>query len=710
MTEDAKKLDRFAQPLVVEARRGFGSPPNFGSKWEQLWGAKVDRIEINHGARPSVATIWFPELRWEQSLDIIQGDNIRIRTNYRRNNTIVFEGFVTSYLSGFSGGSQYGKPYERNAVVASSYRWLLHTACPLYGQLARGRDDYTGYGTSSQAAISGSATFFSGRRTIFNEDYKPNRDSTLYGTSECDTPIFADSDVAEYWTAGEMLRYVLSPHFNQAYQYLPISDPNVLPGMDHSDFDKTLMHIAVDGLSVLQAVELVCRHLGWSYREDYLDDGTVQFVFYKVGAADKFSRSNDNPTILHRLYAPAVNENISTAVSQGKKLLWAMDLAEDIASVVNNPWGMGAPERFEFTAELVPAWLDEDLEPDTTEDNENLFKIEAELQDMPDKDSLDYYKYYHPRGSEFRRNVGRKWSLNESGRYSSADTYDRGVPFEFADIVPDEYVIDSTTGKRLYGPFNRQLLPALTVDEDTLNSVGIVVEFSFDAGTTWQVIPASISCLTDECGIYIDEPNLAELVDQAEGTFSVGDLEGVQVNLWSSLCDDKLNSRIFKDGTWNTRVRVTASVQLDQRIRRQVAPSSASGSPFLHSQIYDFSEKYGLQKRTTVSRFADSDLPAWEIDSADWFTAHLEAVRAANEDMSVSGQFTLDRLWLGDGSGEPDFAVGDGIEKIEGRQYDLSAAFGGAKVYPEIIQLIYLPEKQMTKLITRDLRFAEVLL
>jgi len=69
-----------------------------------------------------------------------------------------------------------------------------------------------------------------------------------------------------------------------------------------------------------------------------------------------------------------------------------MDLAEDIAAVVNKPWGLGAPHRFEFTAELAPAWLGSDLDPDTTESNANLFFTEAQLQEMTDPNAKSYYK------------------------------------------------------------------------------------------------------------------------------------------------------------------------------------------------------------------------------------------------------------------------------------------------------------------------------
>ncbi len=718
MTEDAQQLGRTAQYLVIEARRGYGSPPNYSPVWEPVWGAKVDRIEINRDSSPSAATIWFPELRWQQAYNLAWGDMIRIRTNEpsAADRTIVFAGFITTYLSNFSGGTeQKGSAFERNAIVCLDHRWLLSTTSPIFGQIARGPDDYTNYGQVGQSANYDSYIFLSGRRAIFNADGKPNSDPDFLtlksssGSTLCEIPIFADTsnlddtNIAIPWTARDMLRYVLSPFWNQAYQYLPIADPNELAGIDHGDWDKVLSHIVVEGLNAIDAIQLICRHIGWGFREDYGNDGSITFRFYKIAAASQYSRSNQNTTILHLLHAPAVGENIDTAVAEGKKILWAMDLAEDIATVINNPWGLGSPHRFEFTAELVPAWEDKDLAPDTSDDNANLFFTESDLQEMTDPDSKSYYNYYHPRGSKFRRNIGRKWALNESGRYSKSSSYDRGMPFDFANIVPKEYILDKR-GKRVFAPFRRQLLPCLTIDKDSLNSVGIKVEFSFDGGNEWQVIPAAITPLKDECGIYIDEANLAELVDKAEWDIEGGVLDGVQLNYWSSLCDDILSSASFKDGEWQTRVRVTASVQLDQRLRYYVKPSSASCSPFHQSQIYNFSEKYGLAKRTASSVFSKTSLPVWDVDNSGWLGTQLNAIRSANEDMSISGQFTLERLWLGY------FAIGDCIEKITGREYNLSAAFGSRQVYPEIIQIIYMPDKQKMKLITRDLRFAEVLL
>ncbi len=78
--------------------------------------------------------------------------------------------------------------------------------------------------------------------------------------------------------------------------------------------------------------------------------------------------------------------------------------------------------------------------------------------------------------------------------------------------------------------------------------------------------------------------------------------------------------------------------------------------------------------------------------------------------MSISGQFVLDRMWIGDGTGVPDIFIGDCIAENTGRGYDLSASLAGGTVFPEIIQIIYLLEVQRTEIITRDLRFAVIVL
>lgn len=714
MVDDYKKLDRKAQYLVVEYKPGHGSPPSYPSNWRQAWDAKVDRIEINYGDKPSIATIWFPKLHWNEKPCISKADMVRIRTDHKNksNQTVVFTGFVTADPREFSGGSDKSAGYNRNAILCQDYRWLLAATSPIFGQYLRGPDDYKNYGTDSQSPKEDEYTFVGARRCIFNANGRPNRDPVDLSLNNynVEIPLFIDPRSGEYWTAKQMLRYILSPLWNQAYSYFPWPDPSLMFGLDHSDWDKEIYHIVVDGLNVIEAVELICKHLGWSFRQNDYENGEPWFEFFKIGTATSYYRSATETIVLQKPYAPKAGEDISSAVAIGQKLLWAATIQKDIASIINEPWGLAAPMRFEFTAELVPAWLDTELVPDT----EELYFTEAEIQDLSDPDSKDYYKYYHSSGSAFQHNVGRKWALNEAADYSGGN-YDRGLPFDFTTVIPDEYIKARVTKygpiKRAYAPFRRQLLHCLTLDKSQLNSIGIRVEFSFDGGSHWQVIPARISSLPDEAGIYIDEENLAEMVDKENGTISEGSLDGEQLNFWTSLCNDRLEGRSYKDGQWYTRVRVTASVQMDQRFKKPYSERQpASGSPFNQRAVFDFSGKYALAKRTESSHFNSSELIADELNSDEEFHQHLDAIRDANHDMSISGSFVFERLWLGEGEGEPAFMVGDCIEKIAGRNFDLSANLAGNKIYPEIIKIIYMPERQQTKLITRDLRFAEVAL
>jgi hypothetical protein len=318
-----------------------------------------------------------------------------------------------------------------------------------------------------------------------------------------------------------------------------------------------------------------------------------------------------------------------------------------------------------------------------------------------------YYRNYHSAGSNFQPNVGRKWALNESGRYT-AGSFDRGVPFDFAAIIPFQYAL-SPQGWRLFGPFDRVLSVPLTQTDIRAGSVGILVEFSFDSGATWHTTSGGIGALTDECGIYISEPNMAEMVKDPEVKIDDPEspIDGAELNYYTSIANDNICERNFKAGEWHTRVRVTACVQMDQRLSPISFPSKASGSPFNQASLIDFSDRYSIAKRTTSSHFAG--LGYVHVDESDSYIVmknHLDLIRRASEDMSISGIFTLERLWVGDGSGIPDFLPGDCIAGIKGRNYGLSKSFAGGEVWPEIVQIVYHPQQQKMQLVTRDLRFS----
>jgi hypothetical protein len=237
----------------------------------------------------------------------------------------------------------------------------------------------------------------------------------------------------------------------------------------------------------------------------------------------------------------------------------------------------------------------------------------------------------------------------------------------------------------------------------TRDSVGIKVEFSFNNGISWHILPVTINSLSDRCGIIIADPNLAEIKPKGELTITrmpQSAIEDEELNYWTSLCADKLDGNSFKLGEWSTLVRVTASVELDQRIGGQIDPLN-SGSPFSQSDVFDYSGDFFQNERDESSSFTTGDLPVDQRDDSKKFKAYLEKLRDTLQDGSVSGQFTFPRLWLND------FTIGDSISKIDGRNFTMKTRIGDSTMAPEIVQIIHLPQKQQTRLITRDLRYSE---
>ena len=400
-------------------------------------GAAVHRIEINPGASPSSATIWFPGKRWDEDSGLRYGDRVRIGTDWptAEGQATIFSGFVVNFIPEFSGGDEKGGAFERNAVVCLDHRWLMSVTSPVFGQYSRGLDDWTLYGEPGQKPL-GTFRFFSGRRCIFNEDGKPNRDIERHyyrdGSDLLTLHFFDDpgGELAGPWSVLHMVTYLMNPNVNRAYSVMRYGDSALLPGLENVEFARTINHVVIDGLNVLEALELVCKQIGYSFRETYMSDGKVTLSFYKIGHQVGYGRGTDpTKTIKHRLHAPAVGEVISTAVAEGKKMLWAMDIARDISGVVNNPWGVGFLDRVEFTAELVPGWVDDDLEPETSVLT-NIFKTEADLVSETNPDLFSYDCLYHSRGSSFRRDVGASgFSMKPGGTVTRSTTGDRRLIF-----------------------------------------------------------------------------------------------------------------------------------------------------------------------------------------------------------------------------------------------------------------------------------------
>lgn len=701
--------------------------PSAGGSWKTIWDAKVQQIVHNQNSTPGYAAIQLQGRRWSDGHEFGFGDLIRIELN-DDGGTVLFQGFITKINANFSGGSQNQSASENLNILVQDVRWLVAAGCPVYGQYGRSYDDYDDIASEDRTGVTNGYVHFTGRRCIFNAGGQPNKDPLeLRYTQQgnYDLPVFGGSHNAQYWSARDMIVYLLSPLNLSAAGFYYSEDATLLAGIDKwgfnelgpdgdgadslTDFGQILMNLSVEGLSVFEAIEHICKQIGWAFRINQHN----QLFFYKYLSAAGSKRTESfgsSSSVLHSLWAPAVGEDIKKPVDRGNKLLHAATIDADISGVVNAPIVAGAKKKIEVTLELVPGWKDEDFVVPTTDP----ILSEADLAVETDPNSFDFFKYYHARGSNFKRSVARLWVLNETGKYSESD-YDRGEPFDWLTVLPVDLAL-AEGGKTKWGLFEKKLLPCLSYDADSGDSVRYKVEFSFDAGDTWQVIPCAVYALEDQAGIWIGEPNLAEMTDTfneevgGDGLVFMGEI----YNYWISIALDKLfqddNSELtWKSGSWITRVRITASVQLDERLVHQLWPTNRSGSPLVHKKLFDDSDKFKYDQQAESSTFFEAErFDVKARDDTNDIAKKAASIQKITEDRSLAGQFALDRLWLVDTSNNTNyFEPGDGVWLIFGRDIQLTSSMGSTNVHPEIVQVVHDFTKQQTTFSTRDLRWSQ---
>ncbi|HAL45679.1 MAG: hypothetical protein A2Y12_01670 [Planctomycetes bacterium GWF2_42_9] len=692
---ESKLLSRAAQFLVIEIAHSYGQPVRSFGDWEPLYDAKIESITENINASPSECVFYLPGRRWNEDVNIYFADMIRVYGFDDNNNKVyLFVGYIVKKLRQFSGGTEKGGKYERLGFMAVDVRWLIASTCPIFGQISMGADDIE---RESWEPWGNSFTLFEGMHTVFNDDGLPNRDIDGIDMAGINQACFA-AKMSSYcipWNYGGIVEYILGPAtLKNVEKYFTIDPESLFENNTRDWLDWLIIekNISIEGLNPMTALQLICKKIGWAFTIKYSSKGEPTIALFKCG----------KPATKHTLCAPAAydpasdnRDEIKVAVNAGKVMVSHAQFDEDISNVVNAPYVLAAPRRVEFTAELVPGWVDSDLVPDTADSNANLFFTEAQLETLENPSQYSFYKNYHTASAQCKRDVGRIFVLNETGKYTESETYDRGDRFELGDILPADMLKDED-GKLAYGYFDHVFLPCIT--QVLQNSVGILVQISYDGGSTWHIPSAAIVPLEKEAGIMITEANLSEIKPKPTAVIDGGDLDGVELNLWTSLAKDKLSGSACS--SWQTRVKVTASIQLEKRLIKQMEPVY-SGSPFYQADVIAASNNFVKQERHSSSVFSAANMPANEQDDYEEFTKYIDKLKKTLEDTSISGRILLERLWLNK------FTVGDAIEKFEGRDYSFQTSLGEQDLYPEIVQITYWPQKQKMQLITRDLRFSE---
>lgn len=336
---------------------------------------------------------------------------------------------------------------------------------------------------------------------------------------------------------------------------------------------------SIEGMNVVEAMIAVCNECGVRFwlKPELID--TEEETELPV-AQDKlyiWARGAGDLVDLHRTNCPAGTPADRTLAQNDIR---DMEIGCDHREVVARPLIVGDVRRYEITAELVPGW-----EPEANLDNvategqaAALAYCEAHLDLASDPDELaddPWYQAYHSAGSDFynHRDVGRRWVLNCSARYT-AELFARTVgPFDADAYVPwepsDCAITDTSIGEDgnvqttpvasgvwTYRP--RPFLPCFSASADK-RSIGIVLELSFDGGSTWHRNCEGLTFRADarEDAVLIDTDDLTQLF--APGT---GDPGSAADSFWDAMIRGL------------ARVRVTAVVEGNTRLTGLIDPTN----------------------------------------------------------------------------------------------------------------------------------------
>jgi hypothetical protein len=664
-----------------------------GKGYTVLPDALVSRVTLADFGGVSSAEVSFPTRRAGASREFDYGSRVKIEAN----ETIVFMGVISRIRETANGGSGGGAGYENVSFTARDYRYAIDRRAVINGVCTHGYDDYgfsgfdPGDGDSVTLATD-NWLYASGIRAIFNPSGKSNctLDPIEVQWHAADTArdvyLFVERETGQLWTASRMLLYLLWYGWNQFSDLFDAADPDDFKNITDTLFDTELRHIQIEGLSLTQAAELICREADMRFRE-YYDQGEPRWWFYEPNRID-----SDHSQMI-KLYCPGVGESIDTSKPHR---CWSFNYEGDTEQMVNRVVTLSSPELYEVTIELVPSFANSII----TELPSPAALEETQIAGSSNPDQWTVFNRFDTRGAAYEPASLRLWTLNELGLYSW-DPYDRDLPPDLSDAL-GAYGLDS--GASRFGLFRRPLLPALTQLGLTGNSAGIFVEVSFDGGSTWQPLTGPIINIQESGGIYIAETNLHNIRPAGNQKVAGGALAGETLSLLTSTLNDMLTSgRQFRlddsrldsgNSNWQTRLRVTCSLELEQRGEKL----SDGGTP-VHTDVYDFSDSHHYRQRAASSVLSgDADT----VDDSTDLQAKADVIYEQNSSPSIAGTFTLDQIDLG-------IRPGDIITEIEGRGIVFGSQYtSGGKRYASgarVEQVIHNPLQQKTTLITADDRF-----
>ncbi len=336
--------------------------------------------------------------------------------------------------------------------------------------------------------------------------------------------------------------------------------------------------------------------------------------------------------------------------------LAACDIHFDASAAYNLIEGLGGFIEIESTFELIRAWPAD---------------LDALATTHPDQLELGYLAT-HPENKD----VWRKWVLNEGWDYFGVrpgNSY--AHPYDFSDIT---FEADDENGDRIANVKRRRFHPTLTCDE-TGHPIGKVqgckVEYyngNTGARNGWQDVTDEVMLCHRECGVYFSGRHPPQ--------------------------------EIIRQGA-SAKIRVTATVQFDVRLRRSA--ETQGGSPLDDRQrlVLDlrdrFHWRYIADDSIFKARVNSGALLSNESDDRNVLQEYVDEILKAWDQASVNGPLTLEGCdW--------EFGIGQAITEITGRNINLASREGGDN-FPTIVGITYDCQAQRTHLQLDQYRKAKLL-
>jgi hypothetical protein len=373
-------------------------------------------------------------------------------------------------------------------------------------------------------------------------------------------------------------------------------------------------------------------------------------------------------------------------------------IGADYGDIVTNVIGHGDVRRYEITTELVPGWKP-DANVDVPADVDAAVDASTAHGENLDPDDT-WCQKYHTSGALFHNyaDVGRRWVLNETGRYLASLYARSSGHFASSAYTPWEPSSCSITDTRIaddmstdtvavasgeWSRLPRPLKECFSADSSG-RSYGVVVEASFDGGINWERIACKV--LSTEAGVYIEADDLSRMKTVYEdGT-----------TWWEALCND------------NARVRVTGVIEGDATISANIEADWSLPITHKAARLFKWADKIKSNRRSGGnSQFAPGAAkaaPGQTTDARDdlevlrdWVWTLLDVLTARQVPASFQVpwlEFT--RYW-----------VGDCITHLRGHSLSLEGApSGGLRRPPDIVSLIYTPAS--TQIVLEDPSVADL--